>query len=252
MKFTNDENGVTAMAQYLKEQILENNPEKYNTNDELISVIFLAWAPWAGKTEWIEWFPDHNSYIILDTDHYRSLFEWYKGSNAWEYQKNASRVMDKMYNFCMKEWYNVIVDGTFWNQSKVSENITKCKKHSRTFSVVLVFQDPVISFLFTKKREQEKLRNIPTPAFIEKFFQSIQSVQTVILEYPDTPVFVSKKLKSEKWYFDQYIESMQQFDSLVNLIYSKEELIKLIYELDQNCKDSSSLNTILWHLIKPK
>ena len=42
MKFTNDEDGVTAMAQYLKEQILENNPEQCKINDELISVIFLA------------------------------------------------------------------------------------------------------------------------------------------------------------------------------------------------------------------
>lgn len=116
------------MAEYLQQEILADYPERYESNELLIPVIFLAGAPGAGKTEWIESFPDLYNYIILDSDLYRSLFDGYVGSNAAEFHQFASRVMDRMYSFCIKHGYNMIVDGTFANSQKANENIKQCEK----------------------------------------------------------------------------------------------------------------------------
>ena len=116
------------MAEYLQKNILEDVPGRYSYNDTFIPVIFLAGAPGAGKTEWIESFPDIEHYVTLDTDIYRSLFEGYIGSNAAEFHQYASRVMDRMYSFYIKQGYNIIVDGTFSNQKKAEENIAQCEK----------------------------------------------------------------------------------------------------------------------------
>ena len=36
--------------------------------------------------------------------------------------------MDRMFSFCIKQGYNMIVDGTFSNQTKAEENIAQCQK----------------------------------------------------------------------------------------------------------------------------
>lgn len=190
------------MAGYLQSIILQEDLSKYCHNDTFIPVIFLAGAPGAGKTEWIESFPDIEHYIILDTDLYRSLFAGYTGSNASDYHQYASRVMDRMYSFCMKNSYNMIVDGTFSNPQKAEENIAQCKKRQLAFSIILVMQDPIISYLYTKKREQEKLRNVPTEVFIEKFYRSIEVVKVIHSQYPQALIFITKKLKSNPKFSD--------------------------------------------------
>ena len=40
-------------------------------------------------------------------------------------------------------------------------------------------QDPIISYLYTKKREQEKLRNVPTEVFVEKYYKSVEVVRAI-------------------------------------------------------------------------
>ena len=56
-------------------------------------------------------------------------------------------------------------------------------------------QDPLISYLYTKKREQEKRRNVPTKAFIEKYYGSIEVSREIYTRYPDMIFFITKKLK---------------------------------------------------------
>lgn len=237
------------MAEYLQKSILENSPEKYHYNDTFIPVIFLAGAPWAGKTEWIESFPDIEHYVILDTDLYRSLFEGYAWSNASEFHQYASRVMDRMYSFCIKSRYNMIVDGTFSNQGKVEENIAQCQKKSIAFSIILVMQDPMISYLYTKKREQEKLRNVPKWAFIEKFYKSIQSVRVIYDKYPQALIFITKKLKSNPKFSHTQVKNGEQFDRLTYYDYNELDLANLIEHIDGECdKNPSFITKILWAL----
>ncbi len=216
------------MAEYLQKKILKEAPLKYAYNDTFMPVIFLAGAPWAWKTEWIESFPDFENYVILDTDLYRSLFDWYTGSNAAEFHQYASRVMDRMYSFCIKQGYNMIVDGTFSNSQKAQENIAQCEKRWIAFSVVLVMQDPIISYLYTKKREHENKRNVPTEAFIDKFYRSIEVVRGIMISYPKALIFVTKKLKANPKFSDVQVESIEQFDKLTIYEYNSEVLSSVI------------------------
>ena len=239
---------VKLMAKYLQALILSHSRDRYAHNDMFIPVIFLAGAPWAGKTEWIESFPDIESYVILDTDIYRSLFDGYTGSNASDFHQYASRVMDRMYSFCMKNAYNMIVDGTFANLQKADENIRQCEKKWLEFSVILVIQDPIISYLYTKKREQEKKRNVPTSVFIEKFYRSIQIVRSTLIWYDQAKIYIAKKISAGKFSFIRSL-SEEDFDKLTTFSYTQEELETHIEVLSgEISKNPSSLLTHLWHL----
>jgi predicted ABC-type ATPase len=247
-RFPYTEIWVKLMAEYLQQEISSGHPERYETNDLLIPVIFLAWAPWAGKTEWIESFPDLDYYIILDSDLYRSLFEGYTGSNAAEFHQFASRVMDRMYSYCIKYGYNMIVDGTFANSQKASENIRQCEKKWLEFSIVLVTQDPIISYLYTKKREQEKLRNVPTQVFIEKYYRSIEVVKDVLSKYTQAKVFIAKKISSGKFSFVR-IEDGEDFDKATSFSYTQDKLTEYIEQLSAEISANPSIIPIhLWHL----
>ena len=239
------------MAEYLQQEISSDHPERYGANDLLIPVIFLAWAPGAGKTEWIESFPDLDHYIVLDSDLYRSLFDGYIGSNAAEFHQFASRVMDRMYSYCIKHGYNMIVDGTFANSQKASENIRQCEKRWLPFSIVLVMQDPIISYLYTKKREQEKLRNVPTEVFVEKYYKSVEVVRDIWKIYPSANILIAEKDREGKLFHTQYIETDEMFDRLTYSQYTKTHLLEKISAINTEIDSyNTSLEILLWQQLK--
>jgi predicted ABC-type ATPase len=241
---------VKLMADYLQQEISSDHPERYGANDLLIPVIFLAWAPGAGKTEWIESFPDLDNYIVLDSDLYRSLFDGYIGSNAAEFYQFASRVMDRMYSHCIKHGYNMIVDGTFANSQKASENIRQCEKKWLEFSIVLVTQDPIISYLYTKKREQEKLRNVPTEVFIDKFYRSIEVVWSIFSIYSQARVYLATKVSAWKFLFVR-MEDREDFDKNTTFSYNRDQLTEYIQRLSTDISANPAIIPIhLWHLHK--
>lgn len=239
---------VKLMAEYLQSQIIASGWYQYAYSDIFIPVIFLAGAPWAGKTEWIESFPDIDHYVILDTDLYRSLFEGYTGTNAYDFHQYASRVMDRMYSFCIKNGYNMIVDGTFANLQKATENIRQCEKRWIEFSVILVLQNPIISYLYTKKREQEKKRNVPTSVFVEKYYRSIQITRSVLIQYPQAKIYVAEKIAEWKFSFMRTLWE-EDFDNLTTLPYNPDELSLYIEELSRQIQQNPAIiHTHLWHL----
>lgn len=224
------------MATYLIQKIQEDGIQKYKISDDIVSTIFLAWSPWSWKTEWISGYEQSENYIILDTDEYRKKFEGYTGDNAKDYQRYASRVMDKMYSFCMKNDLNVIVDGTFWNQKIIQQNIEQCVKRNRWFLVVLVLQSPIISYMYTKKRELEKTRNVPTQVFIDKFFTSIENVEYIIENYNRYGlIFLTYKDYDKEQVKTQYIKNKKQLDFFTEMWYNeKEEICKFIHTIDKD------------------
>lgn len=236
--FPNTEEWATKMAQYLINTIEKDDLEKYKISTDIFSTIFLAGSPWAGKTEWIESFGHKEHYIVLDTDEYRKLFDGYKWDNAEEFQQYASRVMDKMFSFCMKNGLNVIVDGTFANKHIIRQNIYQCIKRERVFMVALVLQDPIISYLYTKKRELEKTRKVPVEAFLEKFFSSIENTRFVLEHYKDATVLVTKKdptgTKRQR-YKNIFMRNLEDFDKETQIWYNaKDDICELIRKIDRD------------------
>lgn len=104
------------------------------------------------------------------------------------------------------------------------------------YSIILVIQDPIISYLYTKKREIEKLRNVPTKVFIEKFYKSIASVREILLQKKDPLIFLTKKLKSNPKFSDTQVKNIEQFDRLTNYEYTIDELDRIITDLKTDCE----------------
>ena len=73
-------------------------------------------------------------------------------------------------------------------------------------------QDPIISYLYTKKREQEKLRNVPTEAFIEKYYRSIEVVRNIRVNYSYANILIAEKDREGLVFHTQFIETEEMFD----------------------------------------
>lgn len=236
---------VDAMAIYLQERILKQDTKKFIANSEDIPTIFLAWAPGAWKTEFIEWITaEKGTYIVLDTDTYRCLFDWYTWDNAHEFQQYASWVMDKMYSFCLKRWFNVIIDGTFSGLDYADKNIQQCIKKNRSYAIILVYQDPLISYLYTKKRELEKKRRVPEEKFIQKFFGSIEVLKNIQQKYPQSTLFVAIKTTTRKKFIAEQVLSEEDIDLLIDHKYTEEELALAIRKINNH--RPGIIKTLLW------
>lgn len=204
--------------------------EKYTIVDkENISSIFLAWAPWAWKTEFLETvFNDlRENFVVIDIDMYRKLFKWYNGENSSEYQKVSVRVADKVLKFCFKNSLNFIFDGTFRNYNKVKQNFKQCEKYKRKCLVALVFQDPRISFYYTFLRKLKKKRNVPIDVFIDGFYGSIESVFLVKKHFKFVDIMIANKKYSfankNKFTYnvDYSTSNIVQFCKKYYIVYNK-------------------------------
>lgn len=176
-KYLNTEAWATLLAESIIASL--GNLEQYTMKEsENISSIFLAWAPWAGKSEFLETIlvDLRKDFIVIDIDAYRSLFDGYNGENASDFQKNSVRVADKVLKYCFHHNLNFIFDGTFRSYEKVKQNLEQCKHYKRNTMVTLVYQEPRISFYYTFLRKIYKTRNVPVEVFIDGFYSSIENV----------------------------------------------------------------------------
>lgn len=204
--------------------------EKYKISDsDNVSAIFLAWAPGAWKTEFLETIFDDlkKKFIVIDIDSYRWLFKWYDWANSSEYQRACVRVADKILRFCFKNNLNFIFDGTFRNYNKVKQNFWQCEKYNRNTLVTLVFQDPRISFYYTYLRKINKKRNVPIDVFIDGFYSSMENVFKAKNDFKDFEVMIAYKKYSihnknkVKYEINYNIQNIHDFCSTYKVWYRK-------------------------------
>lgn len=192
----------------------------------------MAGAPGAGKTEFILSVIDREKYIIIDLDHYRTLFEGYTGANASDFQRSSTRVANKMYKFCMKHNLNVVMDGTLSSVSLARQNLAQCITNKRDVSIVLVYQDPVISYLYTKLREFDNTRNVPDEAFIEKYFKSVQNAFEIVGEFSFINFLIAHKHSNGDIVPYEDMRDREKFDKIVKFNYNSGELLVRLKDLD--------------------
>ncbi|MDD2565624.1 MAG: zeta toxin family protein [Candidatus Gracilibacteria bacterium] len=243
--FRNTEEGIQEMFEYFCRILNEKGLDNYKTSIDEPSTIFLAGSPGAGKSEFIESRIDCNKYIIIDIDKYRNLFEGYNGINSGEFQISSTKVANKMYKFCMQNNLNVVVDGTFGNIKKIEENIGQCLKRKRDFSIILIFQDPVISYFYTKEREKNGKRNVPQEVFIDKYYNSIINSFIIKERHPEIGFIVAfKSLKKSKFDIKPSVVNKEIFDKTFRVDYNKEKLIFSLGLIDEYLKNGSLINLI--------
>jgi len=163
------------------ERIKENHKfviEKFATSAEIISdtqpiSLFMAGSPGAGKTEFSKRLVAHfkQKPIRIDADEIRAMCHGYTGCNAHVFQKAATKGVNILYDYALKNNLNVILDGTFAYGSSL-ENIERSLSRKRTGQIYFIYQDPVQAWEFTKKREEIEHRKVSKEVFIRSFFKS--------------------------------------------------------------------------------
>jgi len=155
------------------------NPTIYKPVSTPIS-LFMAGSPGAGKTEFSKRLTELfvQKPVIIDADEIRKIIPKYIGKKAYLFQKAATKGVNLLYDFVCKMGLNVIIDGTFAYADPVA-NIKRSLKHNRNIEIYFLYQDPVISWKFTKIRERKEFRNVPKDVFINAYLKSIENVTTV-------------------------------------------------------------------------
>lgn len=151
----------------------------YLPDDKPIS-IFMAGSPGAGKTEFskrlIEKFSGKP--VRIDADEIREWIPDHKSSDASVYQTACTTGVNKLYDYVIKHGQNVILDGTF-AYVKAFDNVQRSIKYGRKTIIYFLYQDPVISWKFTKDRELLEHRNVPLDVFTNAYLESQTNVERV-------------------------------------------------------------------------
>lgn len=192
--------------------------------------IFMAGSPGAGKTEFsksliqsLQSEGQAEPIVRIDGDEIRGMLPGYAGSNSYLFQRAISIGVSKLHDYVLEKRKNFILDGTFSHIEKARENVQRSLKVGRRVIIVYVYQDPLISWKFTKKREAAEGRSIPRDKFIEQFFGAKEVVQVIKDEFGD---------QVNVWLIDRNLETnyidikdnIAQIDSHIQNQYAKKQL----------------------------
>jgi UDP-N-acetylglucosamine kinase len=200
--------------------------------------LYTAGAPGAGKTEFsrnlikgVNVDGDLRGMVVIDADEIRKIFVdfGYNGKNSDEYRRAVNKGVEILFDNCLKYKYNALCDSTFASQKASEKNIIRNLKIDAKIMIVYVYQDPVLSWYFTKNREKKEGRKIERDFFLDSYFNSIENIKLIQNKYKDQVdvFFVKKDLKNNiekiivitKDDIDKYIEKKYSYKELKTIIY---------------------------------
>jgi len=190
---------------------------------------FMAGSPGAGKTEFSKRLIEIMApipIVRIDADEIKEFIPQYNGKNSDVVQGAASIAVDKLNYFTLRHKQNSIMDGTFANYAIARRNIENCLKKNRSIGVFYIYQDPIIAWDFTRKREKLEGRYVPKEAFIDAFFKAKENVQLIKEEFGDQ-IKLNLVIKNK----DNTIEKIRynisnNIDIYIKVAYNKTSLSK--------------------------
>lgn len=196
--------------------------------------IFMAGSPGAGKTEFSKRLISElkNAGIIsddivrIDPDDIRELLPGYTGKNSYLFQAASAIGVEKLYDYVLDKKQSAVIDGTFSSEKSI-QNIERSVKRGRPVEIFYIYQDPILAWEFTKKREALEGRNIPKEAFIEAFFISKENVNNVKLKFGDK-VRLNLVKKDFVSSFEELRLNIDKVDHHLEIPYTRDDLNKLI------------------------
>lgn len=175
------------------------DPNLYTPVDIPFS-IFMAGSPGAGKTEFsksfISWYEEKMNcrMIRIDSDDIRPLIPGYNGRNSYLFQGAVSLIVEKIHDYALRQKQSFILDGTFSNCAKATENVKRSLKRNRPVFIFYLFQEPEIAWKFTEAREKREGRNIPKSVFVDQFLGSKESVDRIVGSFREkVTIYLVKK-----------------------------------------------------------
>jgi len=202
----------------------------YQPNKNPIS-LFMAGSPGAGKTEYSKRFLERfNSKIVrIDADEIREIIPPSTGANSDVVQGAASIAVDILYSYTLKNKYDLLLDGTFAKFEIVYRNIERSINKNREVAIHYIYQDPLVAWRFTKKREKLEGRKVPKKVFIESFFNAKNNVVKIksIFKNKVKVYLVIKDYSNniKESYLDVHV------DSYLKTKYSKERLNEILKDV---------------------
>ncbi|MDD5083347.1 MAG: zeta toxin family protein [Candidatus Moranbacteria bacterium] len=191
--------------------------------------IFMAGSPGAGKTEFSKRLIKRlgGNIVRIDADDIRDMLPQYQGKNSYVVHGAAALGVEKVYDFVLKKRLHALLDGTFQKYEKATDNIRRSLKYERSIDIFYVYQDPLVAWDFTQKREVVEGRNILKGVFVDAFFASYENVKRVKLEY-DEAVRLNVVFKDISNHDEEiwYNVDIDQIDSYVKIGYTRTELEK--------------------------
>lgn len=208
------------------------DPDTFPSETNPIS-IFMAGSPGAGKTEFskrlLEFLEINNNkkFIRIDPDDLRYFFEDYAGSNSFLFQSAVSIITDNIHDHALKQNQNFVFDGTFSKYEKSKTNIIRSINRNRKIEIFYIYQNPILSWDFVKKREEKEGRKIRKEDFISHFLNSRRVVNMIKKEFGDkvevTLIIKDNDSVSQKTFqkvenIDNYIKDYYSFETLKNML----------------------------------
>lgn len=150
----------------------------------------MAGSPGAGKTEFSKSFikeltekEPKRRIVRIGADEVRNFIPFYDKTNAYRVQGAASLGVEKLLDCVLKNKQDFVLDATFADYEKARTNISRCINKKRKVGVIYLYQDPIIAWQFTQKRETLEGRKIPIDMFINSFFEAYENVNKIKKEF---------------------------------------------------------------------
>lgn len=140
---------------------------------------FMAGSSGSGKSEYANNIRVLNPNLCyINADDFRTYFPGYTGSNAAEYQKGSSFLVDYIFSWLLDHRYSFLLDATFAS-SKAEMNVQRSLDHYYKVQINYVYQNPLIVWKFIQKRQQKTGRVVPEEVFIHSFIHSLKNINSV-------------------------------------------------------------------------
>ncbi len=191
--------------------------------------VFMAGSPGAGKTEFSKNLIKElgEGVVRIDPDEIRSVLPQYTGGNASLFQSAIKIGVDHLFYFALANNQNFVLDGTLANFEMAQLNTQRCLERRNFVEVFYLFQDPLVAWKFTEKREVLEGRNITKEAFVRAFISSKENVNYLKDVFKDK-VRMNLIIKDYNNDVGKTKLDIDNVDSHLDIFYTKDELEKLL------------------------
>lgn len=198
--------------------------------------LFMAGSPGSGKTEYSRVFLKQledkdplQKIVRLDTDELRDLLPQYTGANSDLVQHASTLLFDKAFDYIQNKNLNAMIDTTFASPRSI-DNVKRALGRNRKVGIIYLYQDPLIAWNYTQKRQKLEGRVVPKNIFINSYFSAKKNVNKVKLLFGKQVELNLFEKDSNNNFINKAKFNIQSLDDYLKEKYTRTELEKLLLD----------------------